>query len=618
MVGIAVVICWDGNPAAEEIARQMLDQLRHRGGRQRLLRPKPGVSLGIVDSGRVAESPLPANHSWCVADMRLDNRADLRRVCLATETASDTELLAAGYERWETALADHLRGDFALALWDTERDCLYAARDPFGVRPLFYHRSAGRVLLASEIQPLLAAGAGQAGLEDRVVLDYLQMRHRHGRQTLFRGIQRILPGHWHCFGPQAVRAQRYWWPPRHDIVFRQQADYYCEFRRLFRAAVASRLDADRPLVAQMSGGLDSTAVVCMADDILRNGDKKTSVHVASFVYPGLACDETCYIDTVARQIRLPVHRYPGAAPATFEAPDSDSIEPDWMPAPRGPESDLGLASQLSATGILSGTGADELLFEGGVFTDLAARGHWLTLLTQTVGTATFYSTQAPWGFLWEAIRRASPASLRRLYRRLRPAERPAPPSWLGPRLRPLWDQAPSEPNDALALRSATLEATWRSLTNPAFSWQTEWEVLRAARQGLAMRFPYLDRPLVEFVMAVPFERRLPRGRMKLLLRKAMAGLVPKPVLARTKLTLFDCLQPLDFQINRAHWQALLHEGPWLSEPFVDRGAACELFYVLDKSFPAWSNPCGLLPFRAVIHLEKWLRAIWKSGFLGTI
>src|SRR5262249_30073924 len=160
------------------------------------------------------------------------------------------------------------------------------------------------------------------------------------------------------------------------------------------------------------------------------------------------------------------------------------------------------------------------------------------------------------------FRRVLPAGVRRLYRRVRPAERPAVPPWLGPRLRPLWNQPLSEPEDAVPMRSATFEATWKSLTSPAFLWQVGWEVMRAGRPGLEIRLPYLDRRLVEFVLAVPFERRLPRGRMKVLLRKAMKGLVPGTILARTKLTLFDCLRVLDFELNRADWKTILYEGPW--------------------------------------------------------
>jgi asparagine synthase (glutamine-hydrolysing) len=622
MVGIAVVVCWDGDPSAQDLTHRMLDQVPYRGSRRRTVSPKPGICLGMVDNDTAAKSPPPPadtdGSGWCVADVRLDNRDELPAPDRSggQAAARDSALLAAGYERWGTSLADHLLGDFALALWDQGRGRLYAARDPFGVRPLFYQRSARRLLLASEVEQLLAVGAGGAGLEDSVVLDYLQLRHRHRHETLFRGICRILPGHWHCFGPDGCRAQRYWWPPRHDIRYPRQADYCCEFRRLFRAAVAARLEGGRPLVAQMSGGLDSTAIVCMADQVLRDSATKPPVHVVSCVYPGLDCDETRYVDAVAREIQLPVHRYPGAAPTTFQIPQANASEPNVIPVPRGAESDLGLAIQVAARGILSGLGGDELLFEGGVFTDLAVQGRWLTLLTQTVGTGSFYSVRGGWDFLEEASRRALPAAARRLYRRLRPAEPPPPPPWLGPRLRPLWQRLPSEAQEAVRMRSATVEHTWKSMTSPALMWQTEWEVLRAARQGLEMRFPYLDRQLVDFVLAVPFEQRLPRGRMKVLLRKAMRGVVPRTILARTKLTLFDCLGALDFQINRSDWQVVLHADPWLSAPFVDRKAACEAFNLLDKGDFDCSNSFSLPSLRAIIYLEKWLRSSW-NGLIAT-
>ena len=162
---------------------------------------------------------------------------------------TDAKLLLRGYQRWGTALAEHLEGDFAFVIWDERRRVLYAGRDPFGVRTLFYRVGKDGCAFASEVDPLVEAGDA---LEEEVVLDYLLHDHSCPRQTFFRDVLRVQPGHWLLASPDSIVELRYWHPPPCPLRLETEREYAGEFRRLFRHAVDVRLDRDCPTVTQLS------------------------------------------------------------------------------------------------------------------------------------------------------------------------------------------------------------------------------------------------------------------------------------------------------------------------------------------------------------------------------
>src|SRR5262249_55808535 len=147
-----------------------------------------------------------------------------------------------------------------------------------------------------------ARGDFERRLDDRTVFDYLLDEPRFARETFFQGVHRLLPGHWLFADGKSVRQERYWQPhPRTAAC--EIPECHREFRRLFEKAVEDRLDSDRPIIAHLSGGLDSSSIVCVADAIYRrNGVKRPPLVTASAVFPGLDCDETAYIDAVARHV----------------------------------------------------------------------------------------------------------------------------------------------------------------------------------------------------------------------------------------------------------------------------------------------------------------------------
>jgi asparagine synthetase B (glutamine-hydrolysing) len=349
----------------------------------------------------------------------------------------------------------------------------------------------------------------------------------------------------------------------------------------------------------------------MADAIYRDGENRPQLSLASAVYPGLDCDESSLIDAVVQKVSFKSEQWNGVAAVGLEPELHTAAHPWGGGVPASGDSDFQIAQRKGARVILSGLGGDELLFERGVFRDLAAQGRWLTLWHQTA-LAPNYATHNQWYFLRDAVRGACPELLRRLWRFFRPHHAEPPPAWLGPELRPLWkDNPPTAPQiESDSCSSHTQRYTWKWLTGPRLLWTTEVQVLQAAYRGMEMRFPYLDGQLAQFVLAIPFKYRLPGGRMKLLLREAMCDLLPPPIAGRQGVTTFTSNARFQLREELPRLRALVNDKNWHSEPYVCQRGAQRLVEQLEATSPAdqqqWS---GVRKLSEIALLECWLRRL---------
>lgn len=625
MSGLALMVSSHHVDVQRRSVERMIDAVPHRCTDGKAVAVTARCALGFArraTSRVAADADWPWHDAsdalWVVADLRLDNREELRDQLFVGADESDGALLLAGYRRWQHGLADHLVGDFALLIWDGAAESLYAARDPFGVRPLYFHRANGCLAFASEVEQLLTLEHVAKRIDDRAVADYLTGEARYPRSTFFRDVERVEPGHWLLARHGAVSQQRYWQPPAGEQRRLSRAECLDEFRRRFFRGVRDRLGSQRPVVAQLSGGLDSSAIVGAAWQLVQDGViERDACHLASAVYPGLPCDESRFIDAVCRHAQFPHEQWDGTETEKTPSDDRLPAHPWGMGKFGSVAGDWRIAHRLQARVILSGFGGDELLFERGVFADLAAAGRWLELLQQC-RLAPRYSTRSARFFLFGALRALVPAPLRRLYRRALPAPAKPVPSWWGEKLRGLAEVGTDDGPTAAPRRFAshTQQTTWNWLTQPGFLLALEWQVHEAARQGLELRFPYLDRRLVQFILALPCEQRLPNGRMKRLLRDALSACLPACIAERRQVTTFEANIELQFRRSVPAVTAILQQTPWHSAPYVDRAGAGELLNVLTAA------PAGTLDWTEVATLwniallENWLQR-WRPH-LGSV
>jgi asparagine synthase (glutamine-hydrolysing) len=237
------------------------------------------------------------------ADARIDNRQELIDALgpfPRAADAPDSELILRAYQAWGVRCPEHLVGDFAFALWDPARRHLFCARDQLGVKPFYYHHRPGRFFIfASEIKGMLTLPVVPRVLNEARVADYLQWSLDDQEITFYAGIVRLPPAHTLLVTPERLSLRRYWSLDPHREVRLASDDEYAEaFREIFSRAVRCRLRSASPVGSSLSGGLDSSSIVCTARSLLRQ-DGGSPLHTFSLTFDDLPeCDERPFIDAV--------------------------------------------------------------------------------------------------------------------------------------------------------------------------------------------------------------------------------------------------------------------------------------------------------------------------------
>jgi len=302
MCGIAAIV--GGSPPAGAVA-SMVDALVHRGPDERCETALPGCALGharlrILDLA-TGSQPMTdaAQRYWIVFNGEIYNfrelREELERKGRAFRTSSDTEVVINAYDEWGRACLDRFRGMFAFALWDTRAKTLFAARDLFGEKPLYYAAGrGGAFLVASELRALLAAGLTERSLDRQSVDAYLALGYVPPERTIYEGVGTLPPAHALTWRDGRVDVAPYWRPSfgGHAVTLPEAAE---ELRAAAARAVKRQMIADVPVGAFLSGGLDSSTVVALMQQQSARPVKTFSVGF------GTAINELPYARAVARR-----------------------------------------------------------------------------------------------------------------------------------------------------------------------------------------------------------------------------------------------------------------------------------------------------------------------------
>ena len=285
MCGIAGIV---GNCSYHGNIDEMLDKIEHRGPDGRGLWKNNHVTLGhvrlkIIDLTDRASQPMidEETKNVLVFNGEIYNYIELKRD-LSNEyhfkTQSDTEVILAAYRKWKQNCFLHLRGMFAFALWDAQKNKILLARDRLGIKPLYYRKGKNYFIFGSEIKALLNIGDLTYTYNPDRVLEFLVARHQDcDESTFFADIWQVLPGKycWINADGQSSDFRTFWKPGQQcgNQPFNQEAKN--EFRNLLTDNVKLHLRADVPVGAFVSGGLDSSTIACVASEHLDTGKLHT-------------------------------------------------------------------------------------------------------------------------------------------------------------------------------------------------------------------------------------------------------------------------------------------------------------------------------------------------------
>jgi asparagine synthase (glutamine-hydrolysing) len=367
MCGIAGIIEAQGSPDAA-LLKQMCGFIAHRGpdGEGFHVSGRAGLGmrrLAIID---VAGGWQPIfnedNSIWIVFNgevyNHLDVRATLERAGHSYKTRSDTETILHAYEQYGEDCVQHLRGMFAFAIWDERHQRLFAARDRFGEKPLYYAVAPdGTLLFASEIEPLIASGRIPRDIDRNALELYLTFGYIPAPYSIYRYIRKLPPASTLTHKPgEAPTISRYW-----QMQFNPQPvdarDWQAEFKELLRESVRIRLMSEVPLGAFLSGGLDSSSVVAFMAEAMDRPVKTFTVGLREETH-----DESAFAAEVAHVFRTEHHTRIVSADLVNVLPTLARHfgEPFGDPSAL-PTYHISKVAREQVTVVLTGDGGDELL-----------------------------------------------------------------------------------------------------------------------------------------------------------------------------------------------------------------------------------------------------------------
>jgi asparagine synthase (glutamine-hydrolysing) len=616
MCGIAGVFhCGTIKPVDPARVAGMTDALAHRGPDGSGVWTAPGVGLGhrrlsIID---IAGSPQPMHsadgQAVIVFNGEIYNFRELRRELAAVgavfRTDGDTEVILAAWQRWGPDCLQRLHGMFAFALYDARERSLLLARDRLGVKPLFMaHLADGSLAFASELKGLLAHPLLRREPDPLAIEDYLTWGYVPDHRSILKGVEKLPAGHFRLLRHDSLpAAPRQWW----DVTFAErrrasERDLEAELLHHMREAVTSRMVADVPLGAFLSGGVDSSSVVALMAEA-----SPAPVQTCSIGFDEASLDETSHASAVAalfgtdhRAHEVGAGEYAAidALAAMFDEPFADgSALPTWRVCQ--------LARQ-SVTVALSGDGADEAFagYRRQVFHAHEERVRsWLPapLRRKVLGPLGHAYPQADWaprplrakatllslaGDGAQGYARALavvPAELRgRLY---------------GPDMhRQLGDYRAEQPLIELMESAPARSGLDRAQYADLKFWLPGDILTKVDRTSMAVsleaREPLLDHRLVEFAAALPERMRVRGGQGKWLLKKAMRRYLPDTILYRPKQGFVTPIAkwlrgPLAGEARAIAAHSALSRSGWFDTAFLGRLAEAHIAGRADHSRLLW-------------------------------
>ena len=483
-------------------------------------------------------------------------RAELAARGARFRTQSDSEVILESYMAWGRNCLDRLNGMFAFAIWDRRRKTLFCARDRYGEKPLLYVSRPGFFAFASEYKALLMMpGVGRAHDDMRLLRNAFNASTGldEDRQTVFADIRQLLPGEALEIALPALEPKVwcYYAPTLNDNrADAREAAIFEEFRALLIDAVKIRLRSDVPVGSCLSGGLDSSAIVCIARDLL---GKEPTYHTFTGQFPGTYADETKYALEVVAATRVESHmveptvdRFIDALPAFM-----------WMnELPVGSASQFGqwcvfeLAKQHGITVLLDGQGSDEML--GGYEQYFAL---YLQALAE-VGDCARASAELP--LIQEryplalnpparALRDRLPFRLRHLL-----ANRLGIGSNLLYAVRP--DVAARIMTESARKRRSGFHTLSNALAEDSFGRFLTTLLRYGDRNSMAhsreVRLPFCDHRLADLALSLPPHLLMGEVQTKRLLRESMRGILPESIRTRWNKQGFRPPQDLWFKSPR--------------------------------------------------------------------
>jgi asparagine synthase (glutamine-hydrolysing) len=494
----------------------------------------------------------PRTGNWITFNGEIYNYREVRKQldedAGSWRSESDTEVILRAYERWGKDCLQRLRGMFAFALWDNERQELFIARDRLGIKPLYYYQAPGLFLFGSEVRSVLASDLVPRKLDAVALWEYLGYQSVPAPRTLVAGVKALRPGCWLSVDKTAQVSEGCYWDLLANASREAQTASASESKRrvreLLEEAVALHLVSDVPVGAFLSGGIDSSAIVALVREA---GQQPRTFSV---VFDETKFDENVYARQIANRFQTD-HREVHLTESSLLEQLPQALKEMDQPTGDGMNTYV-VARAVRASGIkvaLSGLGGDEFFAGYPSFKRLRRTikylRHW-TIAPQSLRRLAAGAIKTLGGSSVQAAKAASIiggdgtlASVFPVTRQVFSIEQRRS------LMHDSWQSSGFELADPYVellqeKYRETASAEMLSLISYAEGRTYMHDVLlrdtdqMSMAHALEVRVPLLDHKLVEYLMGLPDERKVSNGTPKRLLVESLNGLLPEEIVQRPK------------------------------------------------------------------------------------
>lgn len=624
MCGIAGIFNFTGEPAQPEDLQRMTDVIRHRGPDDEGFFTDRFVGLGfrrlsILDLSPSGHQPMSSMDGsvWIVFNGEIYNyieiREDLKAKGHSFRSQTDTEVIIAAYREWGIDCLSRFNGMWAFAIWDKNKNELFCARDRFGVKPFYYYVDRRCFLFASEIKCLLDFDGVDRVPNRRVIYNFLvDYKRDWSDETFFEPIRQLQPGHYAVISPDGVSIRNYY-----SLNLERSAgnglsddEVTAQFYRLFEDSVRLHLRSDVPVGSCLSGGLDSSAIVCVINKIIReSGQALTSIGSIQKTFSAYsenpALDERQYMDAVISRTDAEKNTTtPTAADLVrqLNAMIWYHEEPFASTSIYAQYCVMKIAHERGMKVLLDGQGSDEIF--GGYdhayypyLSGLIRRGRLFQCLAE-IRRLRRHGLKWSAGATAKVLLGAGPASANNRI------------------INALWLRLPHGIHKdfirnmhgvrglAPRLENGLKEKLFNDM-NFILRSLLAYEDKNSMAFSIEARVPFLDYRLVEFVFSLPDRYKISSSLRKILLRRAMKNIVPDIILNRT--------DKIGFATAEKDWLAsgplrnimldVFRSARFRQREYFDPHTIIDAF----ETLPARPEQKSSINFWACFHLEMWLR-----------
>ncbi|MHC2577100.1 asparagine synthase (glutamine-hydrolyzing) [Bradyrhizobium diazoefficiens] len=558
MCGIAGIVNLRGSAVEPDDISRLTGLIAHRGpfGQGTWFSADRSLAFGhrrlaIIDPGEGGYQPMRSadGRHVIVFNGEIYNFLELRRELEAQgvvfRSQSDTEVILAAWQAWREDMLPRFNGMWALAIFDTATGELFLARDRFGIKPLLYAVSPERFIFASEQRALVRSGLIDASVDvevaRRLLLDAFGIEG--SERTLFRQVRRLQGGHCMWLRQGKVSVRRWWRTVDHlPPVPGTEAERIARFRELFQDAVALRMRSDVPIGTCLSGGFDSSAVICTmaAHEKAGMGPRDSTAWRHAFVatFPGALNDERPMAEEAAAWAEVaPTFLEIGQADALIDLDQIlDDLDDVYIALPSAIWLIYRQLRRQDVTVSLDGHGADELM--GGYLQQGQALAFRIRNAAEDFASRSALARRSVDVLRMLALKRRGVYFLRGGLRDL-------------PASLPLVAEDDALPREWGGL-NRRLYRMFHSTVLPTIL--RNFDRLSMAH-GVEVRMPFMDWRLVTYTMALPESSKSSEGYTKAVARRAMANLMPESIRTARRKVGFNSPMPEWLNGPLAGWTA---------------------------------------------------------------